>query len=161
MDATFNDRPLAGLRQIVSALFQRECTPKSRGRAVELIEAKLVELGVSLAALHATVDHLMTGVIDFQDWLAMARQFDQPKPAKVSAKGGAKIADALVMMRRPIGASDEEIMLANGWNLRTTRTTVSRLRKSGIVIRSERSAGRAAGTVYFIDDEAGEAQIAA
>jgi hypothetical protein len=75
------------------------------------------------------------------------------KPARAPAaaaapRPGSKIEAAIELLRRPAGASTQELMLANGWLAHSTRAVMTGLRKRGYTVETIR--GEGTGTSYRI-----------
>ncbi len=68
----------------------------------------------------------------------------------ISSRGGTKIAQVIVLLERPGGATLAELVAATGWLPHTTRAALTGLRKRGYAVGIDR-ADKARGSVYRIE----------
>ncbi len=84
---------------------------------------------------------------------ATSRRTPSVRPTKANApegRAGTKQAQLIAMLRRPEGASIDEIIAATGWQAHTVRGAIAGAlkKKLGLTVTSEKGAGR--GRVYRI-----------
>jgi hypothetical protein len=74
----------------------------------------------------------------------------EPEPVALKTRAGTKQADLVAMLRRPEGASLDEIVAATGWRAHTVRGAIAGAlkKKLGLTVTSEKVDGR--GRVYRV-----------
>ena len=82
---------------------------------------------------------------------APSRRAKSAKPARPSARSNSKQAQVIALMRRPHGATLEELQSATGWQPHTVRGAISGAlkKKLGLRVISEKAER---GRVYRISD---------
>ena len=65
----------------------------------------------------------------------------EPAPPSTEVKVSSKVSQVLDLLRRPAGASIEELVAATGWLPHTTRAALTGLRKKGHTLISEKVEG--------------------
>lgn len=89
-------------------------------------------------------DSAMTASVEDGDQPSAGTAKTTAQPA--SPRAGTKLADAILLLERPEGASIDELTAATGWLPHTTRAALTGLRKRGILVeRAKRDNGT---TIY-------------
>ena len=65
----------------------------------------------------------------------------EPAPPSTEVKVSSKVSQVLDLLRRPAGASIEELVAATGWLPHTTRAALTGFRKKGHLLISEKVEG--------------------
>jgi hypothetical protein len=143
-----NDFTKQQLNTILSALDGKPRNPANRAAALKAIEKGTKALDLSLDDVLQAADGLIDGRMSAEDFLAELN--DQPEaPAKPKTRTGTKQAKMIDLMKRPEGATVEQIAKATGWQHHTIRGAISGAlkKKLGLKVEATREDG---GTGYRI-----------
>jgi hypothetical protein len=138
------------LDTILSALDGKPRNPANRAAALKAIEKSAKGLVLSLEDVLQAADGLIDGRMTAEEFLAELQ--DQPEaPARPKTRAGTKQAKMIDLMKRPGGATVEQIAKATGWQHHTIRGAISGAlkKKLGLKVEATREDG---GTVYRIAD---------
>jgi hypothetical protein len=138
------------LNTILSALDGTPRNPANKAAALKAIEKSAKALGLSLDDVLQAADGLIDGRMSAEEFLAELK--DQPEtPAKPKTRSGTKQAKMIDLMKRPEGATVEQIAKATGWQKHTVRGAISGAlkKKLGLKVEATKEDG---GTVYRIVD---------
>jgi hypothetical protein len=139
------------LDTILSALDGKPRNPANRAAALKAIEKSAKGLGLSLEDVLQAADGLVDGRMSPAEFLAELQ--DQPEaPARPKTRPGTKQAKLIDLMKRPEGATVEQIAKATGWQQHTIRGAISGAlkKKLGLKVEATKVEG---GTVYRITEE--------
>jgi hypothetical protein len=140
------------LKTILSALDGTPRNPANKAAALKAIEksAKALELG--LDDVLQAADGLIDGRMSAEEFLAELQDQDKPESAaKPKTRSGTKQAKMIDLMRRPEGATVEQIAKATGWQHHTIRGAISGALKKKLGLKVE-ATKEESGTVYRIVD---------
>ena len=143
------------LNMILSALDQQPRNPNTKDAALCAIGRHAERLGLSVEDLLATAAGLLDGRLSPEDWRAEISERPEPadaacdaaapEPASDEAKPrrqreGTKQARMIAMLKRPEGATVEQIMHETGWLAHTVRGSMAGAlkKKLGLTITTER-----------------------
>ena len=149
------------LNTILSALDQQPRNPNTKDAALCAIGRHAERLGLSVEALLATAAGLLDGRLSPEDWRAEISERPEaalpdhpaealpddaaPEPASDEPKArrqreGTKQARMIAMLKRPEGATVEQIMHETGWLAHTVRGSMAGAlkKKLGLTITTER-----------------------
>jgi Protein of unknown function (DUF3489) len=73
---------------------------------------------------------------------------ERPAPDNISAKRQSKVDLVLGLLKRPEGATIDQLVAATGWLPHTTRAALTGLKKKGHMVSSEKLEGQ--GRVYRV-----------
>jgi hypothetical protein len=141
------------LNTILSALDGTPRNPANRAAALKAIEksARALELGLDDVLLAA--DGLIDGRMSAEEFLAELKDQDEPETqAKPKTRSGTKQAKMIDLMKRPEGATVEQIAKATGWQHHTIRGAISGALKKKLGLKVE-ATKEESGTVYRIVGE--------
>ena len=155
----------AQLNTILSALDQQPRNPNTKDAALRAIGRHAERLGLSVEDLLATAAGLLDGRLSAQAWRAELDdrpeaalpdhpaealpdddtpepESDAPKPRR--QREGTKQARMIAMLKRPEGATVEQIMHETGWLAHTCRGALAGAlkKKLGLTISSEKTEGQ-------------------
>jgi hypothetical protein len=136
------------LDTILSALDGKPRNPANKATALKAIEKSAKGLGLGLEDVLQAADGLVDGRMSPADFLAELQ--DQPEvPSRPKTRAGTKQAKMIDLMKRPEGATVEQIAKATGWQHHTIRGAISGAlkKKLGLKVEATREDG---GTVYRI-----------
>ena len=153
------DLTKAQLNTILSALDQQPRNPNTKDAALKAIGRHAEQLGLSVEDLLATTAGLLDGRSSAQAWRAEISErpepaealpddaapepaSDEPQPRR--QREGTKQARMIAMLKRPEGATVEQIMHETGWLAHTCRGAMAGAlkKKLGLTISSEKSEGQ-------------------
>jgi hypothetical protein len=140
------------LNTLLSALDGTPRNPANKAAALKAIEKSAKALSLSLDDVLQTADGLIDGRMTAAEFLAELRDQDEPKvPAKPKIRTGTKQARMIDLMKRPEGATVEQIAKETGWQHHTIRGAISGAlkKKLGLKVEATKEDG---GTVYRIVD---------
>jgi hypothetical protein len=141
------------LNTILSALDGTPRNPANRAAALKAIEKSAKAHGVGLDDVLLAADGLIDGRMTADEFLAELRDQDEPKvPAKPKIRPGTKQAKMIDLMKRPEGATVEQIAKATGWQHHTIRGAISGALKKKLGLKVE-ATKEESGTVYRIVGE--------
>jgi hypothetical protein len=141
------------LNTILSALDGTPRNPANKAAALKAIEKSAKALSLSLDDVLQTADGLIDGRMSAEEFLAELKDRDEPEtPAKPKTRSGTKQAKMIDLMKRPEGATVEQIAKATGWQHHTIRGAISGAlkKKLGLKVEATKEEG---GTVYRIVGE--------
>ncbi len=167
----------AQLRTILSALDQQPRNPANTASAINAIGRHAERLGVTVQELLATTGGLLDGRLSPEAWLAEISKRpepaeahpddDAPEPASDEPqprrqREGTKQARMIAMLKRPEGATVEQLAEALKWARHTVRGAMAGAlkKKLGLTITTERvrcvgpnhEGARGSYTVYRLAD---------
>jgi hypothetical protein len=143
-----NDFTKQQLNTILSALDGKPRNPANRAAALKAIEKSAKALDLSLDDVLQAADGLIDGRMNAPEFLAELK--DQPEtPAKPKTRSGTKQASMIDLLKRPEGATVEQIAKATGWQHHSIRGAISGAlkKKLGLKVEATKEEG---GTVYRI-----------
>lgn len=136
------------LSTILSALDDQPRKPANRAAALKAIAKSATTYGLSPDDVLQAAAGLLDGRLSPADFRAELK--DQPvPPTKPKTRAGTKQARMIEMLRRPEGATVEQIAAATGWQHHTIRGAISGALKKKLGLKIEATKGEA-GTVYRI-----------
>jgi hypothetical protein len=134
------------LNIILSALDGAPRNPANKAAALKAIEKSAKALDLSLDDVLQAADGLIDGRVSAEEFLAELK--DQPEtPAKPKTRSGTKQAKMIDLMKRPEGATVEQIAKATGWQHHSIRGAISGAlkKKLGLTVEATKEDG---GTFY-------------
>ena len=165
---------LAQLAQILSALENERRNPNTKRNAIKAIERAAAQIGLAADDVFDTADGLLSGRLSAAEWRAQLRDEgcdpaavvseppaeEEPAEAYLMPNAGplavtprpragtrpdSKQARMIEMLRRPEGATVEQIAEATGWQRHTCRGAMAGAlkKKLGLTITSEKTEGGA------------------
>jgi hypothetical protein len=138
------------LNTILSALDGTPRNPANKAAALKAIEKSAKAHGVGLDDVLQTADGLIDGRMTADEFLAELRDQDEPKvPAKPKIRPGTKQAKMIDLMKRPEGATVEQIAKATDWQHHSIRGAISGALKKKLGLKVE-ATKEESGTVYRI-----------
>jgi hypothetical protein len=139
------------LNTILSALDGTPRNPANKAAALKAIEKSAKALALGLDDVLQAADGLIDGRMTAAEFLAELK--DQPEtPAKPKTRSGTKQSKMIDLMKRPDGATVEQIAKATGWQHHTIRGAISGALKKKLGLRVE-ATKEDGGTVYRIVGE--------
>jgi DNA-binding NarL/FixJ family response regulator len=138
------------LNTILSALDGKQRNPANKSAARKAVEKSALALGLSQDDVLQAADGLIDGRLSPADFLAELQDQDGPKAAsKPKTRTRTKQAKMIDLMKRPQGATVEQIAKATGWQHHTVRGAISGAlkKKLGLKVETTKEHG---GTVYRI-----------
>jgi hypothetical protein len=136
------------LDTILSALDGKPRNPANRAAALKAIEKSAKALGLGLEDVLQAADGLVDGRMSPAEFLAELQ--DRPEtPARPKTRAGTKQAKMIDLMKRPQGATVEQIAKATGWQHHTIRGAISGALKKKLGLKVEATKADD-GTVYRI-----------
>jgi hypothetical protein len=141
------------LNTILSALDGTPRNPANKAAALKAIEKSAKALDLSLDDVLLAADGLIDGRMNAEEFLAELRDQDEPETrAKPKTRSGTKQAKMIDLMKRPEGATVEQIAKATGWQHHTIRGAISGALKKKLGLKVE-ATKEESGTVYRIVGE--------
>ena len=154
------------LATILAPLDGERRSPASKDAALKAIGRSAERLGLTTEAVLAAAAGLLDGRLDADAWRAQLNEPKTPPVAEPTAndatavqqvsqsrsREGTKEAMLIAMLRRPEGASLDQIIEATGWQKHTVRGAISGAlkRKRGLEVTSAKDESGA--RVYRISD---------
>jgi hypothetical protein len=140
------------LNTILSVLDGKPRNPASKTAALKAIDKSAKPLGLGLDDVLLATDGLIDGRMTADEFLAELRDQDEPETrAKPKTRSGTKQAKMIDLMKRPEGATVEQIAKETGWQHHTIRGAISGALKKKLGLRVE-ATKEDSGTVYRIVD---------
>jgi hypothetical protein len=141
------------LNTILSALDGTPRNPANKAAALKAIEKSAKAFDLSLDDVLLAADGLIDGRMNAEEFLAELRDQDEPETrAKPKTRSGTKQAKMIDLMKRPEGATVEQIAKATGWQHHTIRGAISGALKKKLGLKVE-ATKEESGTVYRIVGE--------
>ncbi|MDH3662391.1 MAG: DUF3489 domain-containing protein [Alphaproteobacteria bacterium] len=138
------------LNTILSALDGKPRNPANRAAAMKAIEKSSKTLDLSLDDVLQAADGLIDGRMSAAEFLAELRDKEEPETAaKPKTRPGTKQAKMIDLMKRPEGATVEQIAKVTGWQHHTIRGAISGALKKKLGLQVE-ATKEDDGTVYRI-----------
>ncbi len=138
------------LNTILSALDGKPRNPANRAAALKAIEKSAKAHDLSLDDVLQAADGLIDGRMSAAELLAELRYKGEPETtARPKSRTGTKRAKMIGLMKRPEGATVEQIAKVTGWQHHTVRGAISGALKKKLGLKVE-AAKEDDGTVYRI-----------